>query len=185
MSTLETQVLPVLIVPFMAVTFVVKESLVKGSVFGPVLRSRDPIAVGRRNPREDLDAVLEGGAERLRRGISIIVFPQSTRTPVFRRDAFNTLGIKLAARTGAPVIPVAIKSDFWGEEGLFRGFGPIRPERTVHFEFGSPIKVEGRGREQHLQIVEFIESRLRSWGAEGMGGSAGAAADGRSVQEPG
>ncbi len=168
MSTLETQVLPVLIVPFMPVTFVVKESLLTGRVFGPVLRSRDPIAVGRRNPREDLQAVLSGGAERLGKGISIIVFPQSTRSPVFRPESFNTLGIKLAARVGVPVIPIAIKSDFWGEEGLFRGFGPIRPERTVHFEFGAPIKVEGRGKEQHLQIVEFIRSRLNSWGAAGV-----------------
>lgn len=168
MSTLETQVLPVIIAPFMPVTFVVKESLLTGKVFGPVMRSRDPISVGRTNPREDLEAVLGGGAERLGRGVSIIVFPQSTRSPVFRPEGFNSLGVKLAAKVGVPVIPIAIKSDFWGEEGLFRGFGPIRPERTVHFEFGSPIKVEGRGKEQHLQIVEFIQSRLRGWGADGM-----------------
>ncbi len=164
MSTLETQVLPVLIVPFMPVTFVVKEKLVSGNMFGPVMRSRDPITVGRKNPREDLDAVLNGGAERLGRGISIIVFPQSTRSPVFRPEGFNTLGVKLAAKAAVPAIPVAIKSDFWGEEGLFRGFGPIRPERTVHIEFGAPITVEGRGKEQHLQIVDFIQSRLASWG---------------------
>jgi 1-acyl-sn-glycerol-3-phosphate acyltransferase len=168
MSTLETQVLPVLIVPFMPVTFVVKASLVTGNMFGPVMRSRDPIAVGRKNPRDDLEAVLNGGAERLARGVSIIVFPQSTRSPVFRPEGFNTLGTKLAARAGVPVIPVAIKSDFWGDRGLFHGFGKIKPERTIHFEFGSPIKVEGRGKEQHLQIVEFIGSRLRRWGAEGM-----------------
>ncbi len=172
MSTLETQILPVLVVPFMPVTFVVKESLVKGKIFGPVLRSRDPIAVGRRSPREDLDAVLEGGLERLRRGISIIVFPQSTRSPVFRPEGFNTLGTKLAAKAGVPALPIAIKSDFWGEEGLFRGFGPIRPERTVHFEFGRPMAVVGRGKEQHLETVRFIESRLRLWGAEGRDGGA-------------
>jgi 1-acyl-sn-glycerol-3-phosphate acyltransferase len=166
MSTLETQVLPVLIVPFMPVTFVVKEGLVKGNVFGPVLRSRDPIAVRRKSPREDLEAVLDGGVERLRRGISIVVFPQSTRSPVFRPEGFNTLGTKLAARAGVSALPVAIKSDFWGEEGLFRGFGPIRPERTVHFEFGRPMPVSGRGKEQHLEIVRFIESRLRLWAAE-------------------
>jgi 1-acyl-sn-glycerol-3-phosphate acyltransferase len=170
MSTLETQILPVLVVPFMPVTFVVKESLVKGKVFGPVLRSRDPIAVRRKNAREDLEAVLDGGVERLRRGISIIVFPQSTRSPVFRPEGFNTLGTKLAAKAGVPALPIAIKSDFWGEEGLFRGFGPIRPERTVHFEFGRPMAVSGRGKEQHLEIVRFIESRLAFWGAEGCGG---------------
>ncbi|MBE3064084.1 MAG: 1-acyl-sn-glycerol-3-phosphate acyltransferase [Spirochaetes bacterium] len=165
MSTLETQVLPALIAPFMPVTFVVKERLATSPVFGPIMRSRDPITVGRKNPREDLEAVLRGGVERLQRGVSIIVFPQSTRSPVFNPEAFNTLGIKLASEAGVPVMPIAVKTDFWGDEGLFRGFGPIRPERTIHIEFGSLLKVAGRGKDQHLEIVKFIESRLSRWGA--------------------
>ena len=164
MSTLETQVLPALIAPFMPVTFVVKERLATSPVFGPIMRSRDPITVGRKNPREDLEAVLQGGVERLQRGVSIIVFPQSTRSPVFNPEAFNTLGIKLASEAGVPVMPIAVKTDFWGDEGLFRGFGPIRPERTIHIEFGSLLKVAGRGKDQHLEIVKFIESRLSRWG---------------------
>lgn len=164
MSTLETQVLPVLIAPFMPVTFVVKERLATSPVFGPIMRSRDPITVGRRNPREDLEAVLRGGLERLQRGVSIVVFPQSTRSPVFNPEAFNTLGVKLASKAAVPVMPIAVKTDFWGDEGLFRGFGPIRPERTIHIEFGRPFKLAGRGRDEHLQIVQFIESRISRWG---------------------
>ena len=166
MSTLETQVLPALIAPFMPVTFVVKERLATSPVFGPIMRSRDPITVGRSNPREDLEAVIRGGVERLRRGVSIVVFPQSTRSPVFNPDAFNTLGVKLASKAAVPVMPIAVKTDFWGDEGLFRGFGPIRPERTIHIEFGRPFKVAGRGRDEHLEIVQFITSRLRRWGAQ-------------------
>jgi len=163
MSTLETQILPVLIAPLMPVTFVVKESLVSSPVFGPIMRSRDPVVVKRRNPREDLEEVLREGGERLKRGVSLIVFPQSTRSPVFRRELFNTLGVKLAAAAGAAAFPIAVKTDFWGEEGLFRGFGPVRPERTIHVEFGKPLAVSGRGKERHLEILEFIESRLRRW----------------------
>lgn len=48
MSTLETMVLPGLIAPHREVTFVVKESLVKHPLFGHVMRSRDPIVVGRK-----------------------------------------------------------------------------------------------------------------------------------------
>ncbi len=165
MSTLETQVLPALIAPFLPVTFVVKESLVRGPVFGPIMRSRDPIVVRRRSPREDLEEVLREGRARLARSVSVIVFPQSTRSAVFRREAFNTLGVKLAAAAGVPVIPVALKTDFWGEGGVIRGFGPIRPERTIHIEFGEPLQVVGRGHEQHLRIVGFIESQLARWGA--------------------
>jgi 1-acyl-sn-glycerol-3-phosphate acyltransferase len=163
MSTLETQILPALIAPLMPVTFVVKESLVTNPAFGPIMRSRDPVVVGRRNPREDLEEVLREGGGRLRRGVSLVIFPQSTRSPVFRRESFNTLGVKLAAASGAAAFPIAVKTDFWGEEGLFRGFGPLRPERTIHLEFGKPLRVSGRGKEQHLAILEFIESRLKLW----------------------
>jgi 1-acyl-sn-glycerol-3-phosphate acyltransferase len=79
MSTLETFVLPSIIQPVKPVTFVVKDSLLRYPVFGPIMRSRDPVAVGRKNPREDLIAVLKGGEERIRRGVSIIVFPQGKR----------------------------------------------------------------------------------------------------------
>ncbi len=163
MSTLETQVLPVLIAPFIPVTFVVKHSLTTHPFFGAVMRSRDPIAVHRRSPREDLETVLQEGQERLGRGMSIIVFPQSTRTPVFSRATFNTLGIKLATAAGVPVFPIAVKSDFWGERGLIRGFGPIRPSRTIHITFGRPMPIEGRGKKEHQQIVGFIEAHLASW----------------------
>ena len=74
MSTLETFMLPGMIRPRRPVTFVVKKSLTTMPFFGAVMRSRDPIVVGRVNPREDLSAVLDGGVERLRKGISIIVF---------------------------------------------------------------------------------------------------------------
>ncbi len=173
MSTLETQIYPVLIAPFMPVTFVVKQELLSHPFMGPVLATRDPIPVKRENPRDDLKTVLEEGRERLARGISLVIFPQSTRTPQFKREAFNSLGTKLASAAGVRAIPVAIKSDFWGEHGLMRGFGPIRPWSTIRIEFGDPIAVSGRGRHEHEHVVEFIESRLSAWGALGYGDEEG------------
>ncbi|WP_455383644.1 lysophospholipid acyltransferase family protein [Salinispira pacifica] len=163
MSTLETQVLPSIIAPEMRVTFVVKRQLVDSPIFGPVMRSRDPVVVERKNAREDLAAVLSKGRELLASGVSVIVFPQSTRSPVFSRDSFNSLGVKLASSAGVPVFPIAVKTDFWGEQGLFRGFGPVRPERTIHIEFGQPLPVEGRGRDVHEAVLDFIESRQKRW----------------------
>ena len=61
MSMLETFVFPSIIAPLMPVTYVVKESLVKHSAFGPVMRSRNPIVVLRKNAREDLTIVVKKG----------------------------------------------------------------------------------------------------------------------------
>jgi 1-acyl-sn-glycerol-3-phosphate acyltransferase len=167
MSTLEAFVLPCLIAPIMPVTFVVKESLVKHSIFGPVMRSRDPVVVGRTNPREDLEAVLAGGAERLARGISMIVFPQATRGEVFDRAQFNSLGVKLARRARVRVVPMALKTDFWGNGKLLKDVGPLRRDRAVHMLFDAARAVEGNGAALHEEIVRFIEEHLAAWGAAG------------------
>lgn len=171
MSTLETFVLPVILLPFKQITFVVKQSLMDYPVFGHVMRSRDPIAVGRTNPREDLRAVLEGGAARLGKGISLVIFPQTTRVPEFDPKEFNTIGIKLAKRADVPVIPFALKTDAWGNGKMVKDFGRINPSKTAHFAFGAPLRVQDRGTEEHAEIVKFVTSKLTTWGGVVKGSS--------------
>lgn len=162
-STLETLMLPGLIAPFKPCTFVVKDSLTKGPVWGPVMRSRDPIALGRTDPRADLQKVLEQGASHLAAGKSIVIFPEGTRRDSFCRSDFNSLGAKLAARCGVPLVPIALKTDFWTSGRILRGFGKVYRERTIHFEFGPPLQINGRGKAEHEAVLDFIESRLVLW----------------------
>jgi len=163
MSTLETMVLPCIIEPVKDATFVVKQSLIDYPIFSHVMRSRDPIVVGRTNPREDLKAVLEGGTRILFGGRSLIIFPQTTRTPVFDPKEFNTIGIKLAKRANVPVIPLALKTDAWGNGKRLKDFGRIDTSKRVHFSFGKPLSIRDRGGEEHNAIITFIEEHLREW----------------------
>jgi 1-acyl-sn-glycerol-3-phosphate acyltransferase len=165
MSTLETIIFPCMFVPFRRLTFVVKESLVKGNLFGPVMRSRTPIVVGRKNPREDFRTVMSGGEEILKSGQSLVIFPQSTRTRQFIPEQFNTLGVKLAGKAGVKVLPMAIKTDFWGDGNWLKGFGPLYREKTIYMTIGEPMSINGNGKEEHRQIIEFVRSHLEKWGA--------------------
>ena len=164
MSTLETFIFPCLIAPVMDVTFVVKESLVKQSLFGPVMRSRNPVVVSRKNPREDFQTVMTKGQELLAKGTSIIIFPQSTRSAKFKPQDFNTLGIKLAKAAGVQIVPVAIKTDFWGNGKYLKDLGPVNRNQPVHMSFGQPLTIQGNGKEEHKQIVDFITRHLQQWG---------------------
>ncbi len=163
MSTLETFVLPTIISTYRESTFVVKQSLVEYPVFKHVMRSRNPITVGRSNPRDDLKAVLEGGTERLKAGTSIIIFPQTTRTAVFDPETFNTIGVKLAKKAGVPVVPVALKTDAWGNGAWLKDYGPIRPQLPVYFAFGEPMTIRDRGNEEHEATIAFIRAKLAEW----------------------
>jgi len=164
MSTFETQVLPGIIVPNMEVTFVVKESLITHKLFGPILRFQRPVAVKRENPREDFKTVMEQGQEMLKEGRSIVIFPQATRDRVFDPEYFNTLGVKLAAKAGAPVIPIALKTDFWDNGKKIKDIGPLRRDRECYIEFGELFHVDGNSKEAQQRVLDFILSRLRQWG---------------------
>ncbi len=166
MSTLETFVLPSLIATHMEVTFVVKESLVSHPIFGPVMRSRNPIAVTRENPREDFETVMTKGKELLAKGASIIVFPQSTRSVEFVPSEFNSMGIKLARASRVPVLPVAVKTDFWGNGKYLKDLGPIDRSKPIYIAFGELFTVAGTGKEEHQRTIEFIVNHLREWGGK-------------------
>lgn len=163
MSTAETFLLANMLLPFRPATFVVKQSLVEYPIFKHIMRSRDPIVVGRSNPREDLKAVLGGGRERLENGISVVIFPQRTRKVTLEEDGFNTIGVKLAKRAGVPVVPLALKTNAWSNGRFLKDFGPFLPDEPVKFAFGAPIEVGERDREAHRAIFCFIADHLRSW----------------------
>lgn len=166
MSTLETFFLPCIIQPVRDVTFVVKNSLLKYPCLGPVLRSREPLVVGRTNPREDLAAVLDGGQRHLNAGRSIVIFPQGTRAHTVDEAQFSSLGIKLARKAGVPVVPLALKSDAWGTGSCIKDIGFIRPHLPVRFLFGSPVSITGNGKEEHAAVVHFIKKTFDAWLSE-------------------
>ena len=167
MSTLETFALPALIMPHgFDLAYVVKRSLVDYPVFGDLVNVRDPVVVDRVNPRDDLKMVMEEGARRLEQGRSLIIFPQHTRAVDFNPKKFNSIGIKLAKRTGAIVVPVALLTWAWSTGKRIKDFGPIIPSRTVHFAFGEPMEVTGNGHEEQQKTVDFIQGKLDEWTAE-------------------
>jgi len=167
MSMIETMVLPgALVLPFHDVTTVVKDDLLRYPLFGAVMRALDPIAVTRRNPRDDLKQVLEKGTRELRAGRSVLVFPQATRAAGFSRSAFNSLGVKLARRAGVPILPVALKTDFQQNGRFIKDLGRVDRTKTLYFKFGPVMPVNGTGREAHEAVVTFIAESLRDWGVQ-------------------
>jgi 1-acyl-sn-glycerol-3-phosphate acyltransferase len=163
MSTLETMIFPGIIQPLKDITFVVKQELVRHWAFRDVMKSRKPIVLSRENPREDFRIVMEQGQELLGKGISIVIFPQSTRRVEFNPEEFNSLGTKLAARAGVNVIPVAINTDFWVSGRCSTYIGPIFRDRTIRIAFGKPIRVSGSGKEEHQAVIDFITIHLDQW----------------------
>ncbi|HNX04087.1 MAG TPA: lysophospholipid acyltransferase family protein [Opitutales bacterium] len=163
MSSLETMVLQSVMMPFCPMTFVAKAALMKYPVFSTPLKACDPIIVGRTSPREDLKLMMEQTHDRITRGISVVVFPQTTRTVVFSPEHFNSIGAKLARREKVPLVPLALRTDFWGCGWPVKDLGRIRPELDIRFRFGDPVDSSDE-RLAQKKTVDFITASLKEWG---------------------
>lgn len=163
MSMLETFVIPGVIQPFRPVTVILKQELLRYPMFGVILRQLQCISVTRTDPRADLTTMLREGAERLGRGISLLVFPQSTRSFDVDPSKFNSIGAKLAARTELPVIPVAVDTAFIGKGRILHDFGRINRAKPVRMRFHAPVPTTGNGRDAHHATIQTIVSTITNW----------------------
>jgi 1-acyl-sn-glycerol-3-phosphate acyltransferase len=163
MSLLEAFSLPAILLHRDRVAAVAKRSLANYPVLGPITRAVDPILVDRKNAREDLKAVLDQGKACLENGRSVVLFPQATRSVTLDPKRFNTLGVKLAKNAKAPVVPLALKTDFQKNGKWIKDLGTLDRGKTIHFKFGEPIEDVSNGRQTNERIIRFIQEALDSW----------------------
>ena len=97
--------------------FIVKEEFFSIPLLGLTVRSSGQIPLDRKNPRKGLRS-LRRGADLLKKGVSIVVFPEGTRSRDGNIGEFKTTLFVLPIRTKTPVVPVLIEGTF---EALPRG----------------------------------------------------------------
>jgi 1-acyl-sn-glycerol-3-phosphate acyltransferase len=127
------------------------------------MKAINAIGVGRQNPREDFQIIMKEGKANLSEGTSIVIFPQSTRTIEFIPENFNSIGVKLAKPAGVKVLPIAVKTDFWGNGKILKDFGSIHREIPVYVNIGEAMEITGNGKAEHKEIVNFIQTNLNNW----------------------
>lgn len=166
MSPLETYILPVALMSFSPLAIIMKESLVRYPFFGRIVRSIHAIRVQRQKPLEDLRTMLVGGTEMIRQGRSVLVFPEGRRALTFDPAAFNSIGVKLAARAGVPVVPIAIRTDAMQIGRRYKDLVVLHPERPIRVACGEPLEVGRDPRETLEAARSFISGKLALWQTE-------------------
>ena len=162
-SQLETYLLPGILLPFGGLTVIIKEEITRYPFFGRVVREAQCITVGRTNPLADLRKVLTDGEAAIRNQRSVLIFPQGTRYTLFTPESFNTIGTKLAQRANVPVIPIAVKTDFFPVGRLLRELSPVYPQRIIRIRCGTPIPPAESPKDIHAHCLAHITSTLREW----------------------
>ena len=163
-SSLETFLLPPILMTWPGLIIVLKEPLAHYPFFGSVVRAVSPIRVLRKNPIEDLRKVMKEGTEGIRAGRSALVFPQGTRFRRFDPATFNTLGTKLALHAKVPVVPIAVSTDFLRVGEWHRDvFSTIHPASPVRIACGPVLPCELGQAEIQRRSIAFIADKLAEW----------------------
>jgi len=90
------------------VRFVAKESLFKIPLFGPAMLKTGHIPILRENSRKAMRAI-DDAAEAAKRGISMLIFPEGTRSPdPAHLGEFKIGGMIMALKCARPVAPIII-----------------------------------------------------------------------------
>lgn len=87
--------------------YIAKAGVRRVPILGKLNALYGTVFIERGNPRAALRAIQEG-VERVRSGQSLVIFPEGTRSPDGRVLPFKPGALKLAQKSGAPIVPVTL-----------------------------------------------------------------------------
>lgn len=136
--------------------WVLKRELLWLPFFGWGLAVTSPIAIDRSKGKQAMRQLLEQGADRLRRGFCVVIFPEGTRTAYGTRGRYKAGGGVLAESTGALVVPVAHNAG-----KLWRRNAFLKYPGTVVMSIGNPIDPRGlKADEINRRVEDWIEGEM-------------------------
>lgn len=149
--------------------FMAKKEMEQIPLLSSWMKNVNCLFLDRQNIREGLKAILEG-VDKVKNGVSIWIFPEGTRNDAedyLDLMPFKEGSLKIAEKSGCPVVPVAITGTAEAYENHF----PRIRSSQVTIEFGMPFIIKGlepekkkfAGAHTRQLIIDMLqeEKRLR------------------------
>ncbi len=89
--------------------FILKKELMMIPLLGSAMKRTGYISIDRGDPRKALKSV-NTAAEKMRKGASVIIFPEGTRSDDGSVGPFKKGGFHLAIKSGNPIVPVTLSN---------------------------------------------------------------------------
>jgi len=134
---------------------VAKRSLLYVPIFGWALWLAGFIFIDRGN-RDQAIRGLDRAADRLRRGTSVAIFAEGTRSADGVLLPFKRGGFVMALKAGVPIVPVTIKG---GHAILPKGRLAIRPG-VIDVHYGAPVETGAYSYETRDRLVEAVRAAI-------------------------
>lgn len=145
---------PVITLPWQS-RWVGKAELKKIPIFGWACRATGTVLVDRKNPEAAI-ASLNAMKPKLKQGISLLIFPEGTRSPDGRLLPLKKGGFHIALELGIPILPVTSN-----------GAGKVWPPRswrilpgTIEYLIHPPIETKDYGPERLGELMDAVRQAL-------------------------
>lgn len=136
--------------------FVAKKELAKAPLIGYWITHVKSVTIDRDNIREGMKAINQA-VNNIKDGYNFTIFPEGTRSKDGKIHEFKRGSIKIASKSKAPIIPVAIK----GTSACFEDSKEFVPGK-VKVIFGEAIETENISKEVERELMLRVEESVRS-----------------------
>lgn len=133
--------------------YVAKKEMKKWPLLNVWMANIQCLFLDRENIKEGLKTILLG-VEKVKKGISICIFPEGTRNKV--NDTFLPFhegSFKIAEKGGVPVVPMVIT----GSAQVFEDHLPKIKKATVVIEFQKPVYIKDLDKETQKNLGSYVQ----------------------------
>ena len=148
---------PVLFGQLPRIAIMAKASIFRLPLLGYAIRMGGFIPV-ERGRAESRKKALEEGIDRLRSGLSLLIFPEGTRSPDGALLPFRPGPFTMAIETQTPIVPITITGT---REIMPKGKFTIRPGRARAF-FHPPVPTTGLTAADRGELIERVRAVIES-----------------------
>lgn len=138
--------------------YVAKDSIAKAPILSLWMKRLYCLFLNRDDVKEGLKTILTG-IDQIKRGISMCIFPEGTRGA--GGDETNLLpfkegSLKMAEKTGCPIIPMALT----GTADILENHFPLIRSAHVTLQYGEPIYPKTLSREEQKRLGSYTQTKI-------------------------
>lgn len=141
-----------------SVGFIAKKEILKFKMVSYWMKQIHCIFIDRNNIRESMKAINEG-VDNLKKGYSMVIFPEGTRSKGPKIGEFKKGSMKLALKAGVPIVPVTIDGTYKLREG--NKMSAIK-SGDVRVTIGEPIYTSKLSKIEQANLSEQIKTIIES-----------------------
>ncbi len=132
--------------------WIMKKELEKVPFIGPACKSAGHIFIARGQNKSALQSI-EDAKKKLQNGLSVVIFPEGSRTPDGNVSAFKRGAFQIASDLSLPIIPVSISGPF---EIMPRTSFFIKPHK-IEIVFHEEVSLNAN-QQNHTEEIENIRN---------------------------